>query len=557
MPLLVSPRKWKTQPPYFAGIDAGNPITAGLSAVFDGVSKRFGNTQATGDTSIRRVGSSGVGITTNYIGSNFLEFPHRPQFVVTGGISLGVVFDVDTIGQYGGLIAKQATATTHCPYELRIGSGINDSNFEFLRANGSGYKSFAGTGNRLSSGQKYIRLMITAPSGISNQPTGYLNGSSFTMATASGAGSGDATDNGASSVRLGTRADGVTFLDGGIYFVGIWNRELSAPEALEWTLNPWQVYRKSPITYFIPSAGGGGATDIAGELESLTLSTFGATVGSARDIAGALESLSLTPYAALVSRASALTAAVESISLGTYAATVANNATIAAGLESIALTTSAASVTLGAAIAAAMEAIVLAANPAAVRLDAAVAAQLEQITITGLGASIATGSNIGAQVESITLSVPQALVSSDRTIAGGLESITVTANGATVTLGALIGAAMENIALTSYGAGITLNVTLAGGLEQINLTTLAAQIGLGSNVAALVEAITLTEFGATLTMTGEITAALESIGLTTFIASIMGGESALTTPGLEFTIPLGRMHYSIPVGRIHFTIPRD
>lgn len=366
----------------------------------------------------------------------------------------------------------------------------------------------------------------------------------------------------ATASRTDTPSIGTSLRIGGNgwwYFLGLWNRELSPEELTRLYSGEWKTYQSQRRIFSFPSAGGGGATDIAGALESISLSTFGATVGSARAIAGALESLSLTPYTATVGSARAITAAVESISLGTYAATVSRDTALAGGLESIALTTNPATVQLGAAIAAALEAIVLATNPAAVALDAAIAAQLEAITITGLGATVSTSSdvNIGAALESITLSVPQALVSSDRAISGGLESIQITANGATVTLGALIGAALENIALTSYGAGITLNVTLPGALEQINLTTLAAQIGLGSNVSALVEAITLTEFGATLTMTGAITAALESIGLTTFVASVTGGESALTTPGLEFTIPVGRMHYSIPIGRIHFTIPRD
>ena len=47
---------------------------------------------------------------------------------------------------------------------------------------------------------------------------------------------------------------------GQIYLMCGWNRALSAPELADLSVNPWQIFRKSPRVLYFPSAGGGGAT---------------------------------------------------------------------------------------------------------------------------------------------------------------------------------------------------------------------------------------------------------------------------------------------------------
>ena len=248
---LILPRRFTQQPQYPVGIDRSNPLAHGLVAIFDPLSLRFGDLPPVGNTSLPRVGTSGVGVTTAAAGNKFIEFAHNEKFAQTGDLSLGFVFDVDALTDYSALISKEGTTTTNVPYELRAGSAATGSNFELLRANGSSYKSFAGVGNKLTVGQKNVRLVITAPSGIENAPTGYINGQKFSMPTASGSGTGASADNGTSKVQIGTRPDAVTYFDGGFYLVGIWNRQLTEPEAIEWTCNPWQIFRpRKQILYF-------------------------------------------------------------------------------------------------------------------------------------------------------------------------------------------------------------------------------------------------------------------------------------------------------------------
>jgi len=346
--------------------------------------------------------------------------------------------------------------------------------------------------------------------------------------------------------------------NGQIYLGLLWDYALSDAEIIELSQNPWQVFKKSARILYFPSAGGGGAT-IAGALESLTLSTFGATVGSARDVAAALESLALTTSAATVSSDRAITASVESISLTTSQARIASDRAVSAATEQLTVTPAAASVALVAGIAAGTEALSVTANPATVALNASIAATLEAITVTGLTATVSTSSNtnISAALESITVTVNPATVSRDSALAAALESLTVTPHAASIAVGQIVAAALEGLMLTSYPAGIALDVAIAAQLEQINLATFAAQVGLGTNVAALTEALTLTPHGATLTFAPSVGAATEHLTLTTFAAVVGATEAALLSPGLEFTIPLSRMGYTIPVSRVHFTIPQE
>lgn len=335
-----------------------------------------------------------------------------------------------------------------------------------------------------------------------------------------------------------------------------WDRPLTLDQVAYLVTDPERAFGNPRILYF-PSAGGGAT--IAGALESLTLSTFGATVGSSRDVAAALESLALTTSAARVSSDRAITASVESISITTSPARIASDRAVAAATEQLTVTPATASVALVSGIAAGTEALSVTANPATVALAASIAATLEAITVTGLTATVSTSSNtnISAALESITVTVNPATVSRNTALAAALESLTVTPHAASIAVGQIVAAALESLTLTSYPAGIALDVAIAAQLEQINLTTLAAQVGLGTNVAALTEALTLTPHGATLTFAPSVGAATEYITLTTFAAVVGATEAALLSPGLEFTIPLSRLGYTIPLSRVHFTIPQE
>ena len=317
MSTIILPSRWRRQPTDGRLILApSNQIAEGITAFFDPFTMRFGGSSPYGNATTPRYSPDGVAADVAITGSKFAEWSHDPRFAITGDISIGVVFDVDALSNYSGLAAKQATATTYAPFELRAGSGVTDSNFEFLRATSGSYKSWAGSGNRLSAGQRNVRFMVTAPSGIENSATGYLNGIEFALSTGSGAGSGAAQDNGASKLRIGTRADGATFLDGGIYLVCLWNRRLSSAEAIEWTQAPYQIFGKPKRILYFTAPSGGGATIAGSGTPTAQASTVwgtaersvtgsGTPTAQASTVAGVAERV-ITSSGALASQSSAV-----------------------------------------------------------------------------------------------------------------------------------------------------------------------------------------------------------------------------------------------------------
>lgn len=59
----------------------------------------------------------------------------------------------------------------------------------------------------------------------------------------------------------------------------IWNRAQSAAEQAELTKNPWQIFKREARVYFLPSAGGGGATITPTGLSSSAFGSFSVNAG--------------------------------------------------------------------------------------------------------------------------------------------------------------------------------------------------------------------------------------------------------------------------------------
>lgn len=235
-------RKWKRQPP--EGARASHKwVQRGLVALFDcraGVEVLSGD-RATIDTTIRALTEGGR--TADFLGSGVQRYPHRAAYALTGEFSLLILCDVDALSNYSPLIAKEATSTTHCPFELRFGAGAGDSLINVVRADATSYGVATGTVNLLPTVPATLaRVVVRVPTN-SRDPDGtaWVNGvrADFTAITQTG---NFVTDNGVSDVWIGGRPDGVTHLDGRIYHIGLMNRAVLAEEAQEFNENPWDVF---------------------------------------------------------------------------------------------------------------------------------------------------------------------------------------------------------------------------------------------------------------------------------------------------------------------------
>ena len=261
MTLILRP-SW-TEQPQGARAPAAEWQSRGMVALFDVAAGREIVSGARATTNTTVVGASAAGLAAAFAGTNTQRYAHQPQFATTGPMSLVVVADISSFANFTAFIAKQASTTTQCPYELRFGSA-NDQ-LSFLRGaagvNGSDFGSLG-----LTAPVKTLRLVVTADQGLSKPNcAAYIPGRKLT--TAANAGLGGVTDNGTSDVIIGTRSDSFTKLNGSLYFVALFNRELSGAEAKELVDNPWQLF--TPRRIWVPVSAAAVYT-----IPSLTTSTY-------------------------------------------------------------------------------------------------------------------------------------------------------------------------------------------------------------------------------------------------------------------------------------------
>lgn len=301
----------RRQPPRPAGVSA-EWKAKGLVALFDtraGI-ELLHNNRASNLTST--LSPAAAGMAADFSGTANQQYAHRPAYATTGALTLVVLCDVDALSSYGALIAKQATSTTYCPYELRIGDGSTDSKLGWLRgANGSYVFGTASASNLITAGDKAVRL-IWRINADSTAGSAFVNGAKYDFS----AGGGVPLDNGA-SVWIGRRSDGITQLDGRIYYVALFNRAISDAEALALTQNPWQLYAKRPKRVFV-SVGAGGSTYNVSLTEAAsvadTVAAIALRVGAMAEAASAAD---LVASALIATRAVAEAATAAAAATGT------------------------------------------------------------------------------------------------------------------------------------------------------------------------------------------------------------------------------------------------
>ena len=247
------------QPQYPPEIDWSNPLNTGLIASFEsGAGGGFTDVSKgrlpVADNSTDRVGTTGK--SRDYAGTQNTQFINT-GYGLAGALTIIVACDVDALTNYSPLVANTASNTTN-GWELRIGSGASDSVIMMHRAN-TNFKQNISSSDKITAGSKNNFIAVTCVDGdIGASPSGFVNGSFFSMPTATGAGTGAAVANSSTvNLYIGSRADGVTMLDGAIQFVRLWDRVLSNDEILALYANPWQIFAPQKRNIWVGVAGGG------------------------------------------------------------------------------------------------------------------------------------------------------------------------------------------------------------------------------------------------------------------------------------------------------------
>lgn len=236
--------------------------------------------------------------------------------------------------------------------------------------------------------------------------------------------------------------------------------------------------------------------------------------------------------------------AAQQIAVTAHPAEVLTGTALQAALAAIEHTPYPATVDLGTAIGANVTAISLTTHPADASLGETISAAVHSITVTTHPAQVSTGAGISAAVQQIVLAPNQATVAQGTSIEAALAQIAVTPHAATIQTGAGITAQAQQIALQAFQAGVELGITIEGSLHQISVAALAATVGLGDQVDAFAAAIELTPHGASITLSNDLQVDSAQIQLAAFRATVTAGVQPLTVPGLEFTLPISRLHFT-------------
>lgn len=220
-------------PSIINGVNWGNPLTDGLAVLAtrsDGALREWVSGQAPASDSSTL--TSGILGSESAYTNQQSTFSHRAIYDCLGALTIIVIFDLNSLSNYGALVSKNAGTTTNLPYELRVGAAAADSHIEFVRANASAYKAWdaSSASNLFSAGTKNNCIAVTQSADMSAAPIFIANGVVTSPSLAGGTGSGAPTSDGG-SLYLGKRGDGVTYLDGAEAIVAVWNgRQLSAGE---------------------------------------------------------------------------------------------------------------------------------------------------------------------------------------------------------------------------------------------------------------------------------------------------------------------------------------
>lgn len=314
--------KWTRQPQRPTGVSA-DWKARGLVALFD--TRRqlelvHNNPASSSGTSSR---PSLLGVTADFATTASQRYSHRPTYATTGALTIIAFGDVAALTDYTAIIAKQATTTTYGAYELRMGaSGPTAGDPFFVRADATSFGYVYTYGLALAPGVSQVVSLRTAVGSSNDTAAVFGVGRSFATLASAGGGPVAPADNG-SDVIIGGRSDGVTHLNGRLYYVALFNRALTDGEVLSIVANPWQLYAKRPKRLFLSVGGGGGVTG-----------TAAVTLGNDTSSATGTTTVKGTAAPTLGNATSSATGVVGSVS-GTAAITLGNDTSSAQGTTSI------------------------------------------------------------------------------------------------------------------------------------------------------------------------------------------------------------------------------
>lgn len=264
---------WTSQPQSPVRIDWSNPLTRGLSYVFDGKSPSINavngqslTTTVTGTVS-PVAGKFGKGIYTP--NGSWIDIAVGKDW--QGPITIIAIANIKGLdANFGGLFAKITTGTTS---QLAVGRAGSTSTF-YISVNDAASATISGSSiTALTNNPSVLGFSWAGGTGVDYFEGGVSKGT-FTSLSAQNSGTG--------ALRLGGSRDASGSYDSDVEWYGFfkYDRALSAQEVAAISANPWQIFQPLSRTIWVPNAGGGGPTyTLTADSASYTLT--GQTTGLA------------------------------------------------------------------------------------------------------------------------------------------------------------------------------------------------------------------------------------------------------------------------------------
>ena len=299
---------------------------------------------------------------------DYVEFPSLDGSTYVGQMSFAIWVYSDNASDYQFLMS-QTNGNIPQPYDLRrVGGG----GFEIVIGDGS--SSTLVNSSQIISSQVWHRV------GVSDDG---FNVAFYIDGVPAGTGTTSQSRAGGSALRVGTRADGYSYLPGRVDEPTVWGRVLSPAEFRAdyeegWIENPGPFNRVGRVAFGVPVGGGATTLDAPGASVAITPGT--AALSRSRLLPATGGSVAITVGAAGLLRSRLIPAT---------GASVAITAGAAAMIRSRVLPAPGASVAITAGTAALIRARVLAAPGASVAATAGDASLLRSLVLPSAGASVA------------------------------------------------------------------------------------------------------------------------------------------------------------------------
>ena len=280
--MILIRRPWTRQPPATRKPAIGSPLCAGLSALFDcGLATELISGQRASNRTSSLVARP-LGQPDDYSGGSNQQYPHIDAYAITGPLTIVCALELDALSQYSAIISKQATTTTYAPYEWRLSDSATDGKMAFLRSKTVGYRPWKASSAIVSASASTVQVLAMRSNGsvVETPVDAFVNGVK-TALTTTYTDTGAIADNGSSTVWIGRRYDGATYLDGRIYYVALWARGLSDAEIGVLSQNPWSVYAPRRIDVPVSGISSGLPTLTALTASNITTSGWRATLTAA------------------------------------------------------------------------------------------------------------------------------------------------------------------------------------------------------------------------------------------------------------------------------------